>query len=58
VEKIALSYLGPIAALLCDEAFAASNEMEQVLRQLASNLATAEESGRFLAEARAALAGR
>jgi hypothetical protein len=58
VEKVALSYLGPIAALLCDEAFSHSNDMEQILQQIGSNLATPEEFQRFMQEARAALAGR
>lgn len=55
VEKLALNYFGPIAALLCDEAFSSSGDIEQVLAQLASNMPTHEESERFIAEARAAL---
>jgi hypothetical protein len=56
VEKIALNYFGPIASLLCDEAFIADNDMEQALVQLASNLPARDESQRFIAEARSALA--
>jgi hypothetical protein len=55
VEKVALNFFGPIATLLCDEAFSASNDIERVLRQIASNMPTSEEAERFLAEARAAL---
>lgn len=55
VEKLALNYFGPIASLLCDEAFSASGNIEQVLAQLASNMPTPEESDRFMAEARAAV---
>jgi hypothetical protein len=55
VEHVALTYLGPIATLLCDEAFSSSDDMEQVLRDIASNLATPEESQRFMDEARARL---
>lgn len=51
VEKLALNHFGPIAALLCDEAFSASGSIEQVLAQLASNMPTPEESERFLTEA-------
>lgn len=56
VEKIALNYFGPIASLLCDEAFAAAADEAQLLRQIASNLPGQDESRRFIAEARAALA--
>ncbi|WP_243042868.1 hypothetical protein [Dyella sedimenti] len=55
VSQVALSYLGPIAPLLCDEAFAAAGDIEQALAQIATNMATDEESRRFLAEARSAL---
>jgi hypothetical protein len=57
VEHVALSYLGPIAALLCDEAFAGSNDMDKVLETLASNLSSPEEIERFMKEARSALDG-
>ncbi|HTC26097.1 hypothetical protein [Dyella sp.] len=56
IEQVALSYLGPIAPLLCDEAFSASNNVELVLQHIAKNLSTAEESERFLQEVYAALA--
>jgi hypothetical protein len=55
VERVALNYLGPIAPLLCDEAFAEAGDVEGVLAQLAANMATEEEAGQFMAEARAAL---
>lgn len=55
VEHIALTYLGPIAVLLCDEAFAESDDLEQVLQNLSSNLSTPEEATRFVAEVRAKL---
>lgn len=58
VEKVALSHLGPIAGLLCDEAFSSSNDMDQILEQIGSNLSTPEEFQRFMAEARAALTGQ
>ena len=56
VEKITLTYLGPIATLICDEAFSSSDKLDQVLQQIGSNLSTPEESRRFVAEAKAALA--
>ena len=56
VEKVTLTYLGPIASLICDEAFAASDDLDKVLQQIGSNLATPEESRRFMQEVRAALA--
>jgi hypothetical protein len=55
VEHVALTYLGPIAALLCDEAFSGSDDMEQVLQNIAVNLSTPEEATRFMKEARLAL---
>ncbi len=56
VEKIALDYFGPIASLLCDEAFVADNTIDEALVQIASNLSTQGESQRFMAAARGALA--
>jgi hypothetical protein len=56
VEKMALNYFGPIAGLLCEEAFVPENDMEQALAQIASNLASPDESRRFMADARAGLA--
>lgn len=55
VEKLALHHLGPIAGLLCDEAFAGNRGIEQALGQIAANLPSAAEAQRFLAEARTAL---
>jgi hypothetical protein len=55
VEKIALNYFGPIASLLCDEAFSASSDIEQVLAQIATNLPTRDEAQRFVREASAAV---
>ncbi|WP_338338859.1 hypothetical protein [Xanthomonas euvesicatoria] len=56
LESVALNYLGPIAGMLCDEAWDASSDMEQVLSQLAANLATPQEAQKFMADARVALA--
>jgi hypothetical protein len=55
VEHVALTYLGPIATLLCDEAFSNSEDMERVLQDIASNLSTPEEGTRFMEEARSKL---
>lgn len=56
LEAVALNYLGPIACMLCDEAWDASSDIEQVLSQLAANLATPQEAQKFMADARVALA--
>ncbi|WDL52716.1 hypothetical protein [Xanthomonas campestris] len=56
LERVALNYLGPIAGMLCDEAWDASSDIEQVLSQLAANLATPQETQKFMADARVALA--
>ncbi|AYO95638.1 hypothetical protein P2C08_16940 [Xanthomonas perforans] len=56
LESVALNYLGPIAGMLCDEAWDASSDIEQVLSQLAANLATPQEAQKFMADARVALA--
>jgi len=56
VEAIALTYFGPIAGLLCEEAFGESRDIERILVQIASNLAERAEADRFLAEARKAIA--
>ncbi|MBB3814859.1 hypothetical protein FHY13_003230 [Xanthomonas arboricola] len=56
LEKVALNYLGPIAGMLCDEAWEASSDVEQVLSQLGANLATPQEAQKFMADARVALA--
>ncbi|MEA5125597.1 hypothetical protein [Xanthomonas floridensis] len=56
LEKVALNYLGPIAGMLCDEAWEASSDVEQVLSQLGANLATPQEAQKFMADARTALA--
>ncbi|MFA0922422.1 hypothetical protein [Xanthomonas fragariae] len=55
LEKVALNYLGPIAGMLCDEAWEASSDIEQVLNQLGANLSTPQETQRFMADARVAL---
>jgi hypothetical protein len=55
VEQIALTYLGPIAGLLCDEAFAGSNDLERAMQQIAANLPDPDEHGRFIADVRAAV---
>ncbi|MBO9769517.1 MULTISPECIES: hypothetical protein [Xanthomonas] len=56
LEAVALNYLGPIAGMLCDEAWDASGDIEQVLNQLAANLGTPQEAQKFMADARVALA--
>ncbi|MBB4131677.1 hypothetical protein [Xanthomonas sp. 3075] len=56
LEKVALNYLGPIAGMLCDEAWEASSDIEQVINQLGANLSTPQETQKFMAEARLALA--
>ena len=56
VEKVALTFFGPIAALLCDEAFGAARDVEHALQQIAVNLPDRSEADRFLAEARSAVA--
>ncbi|WP_115046498.1 hypothetical protein [Xanthomonas arboricola] len=56
LEKVALNYLGPIAGMLCDEAWDASSDIEQVLAQLGANLSTPQETQKFIADARVALA--
>lgn len=55
VEHVALTYLGPIASLLCDEAFSDSDDLEQVLQNLSANLSTPDEARRFVAEVRSKL---
>ncbi|MEA9769775.1 hypothetical protein [Xanthomonas campestris] len=56
LEKVALNYLGPIAGMLCDEAWDASSDIEQVLNQLGANLSTPQETQKFMTDARVALA--
>ncbi len=56
VEKIALDYFGPIASLLCDEAFVDENDIDQALVQIGSSLSYSDESQRFVDEAKVALA--
>ncbi|NIK44210.1 hypothetical protein [Xanthomonas arboricola] len=56
LEKVALNYLGPIAGMLCDEAWDISSDIEQVLNQLGANLSTPQETQKFMADARVALA--
>ncbi|MBE1162542.1 hypothetical protein [Dyella acidiphila] len=58
IEKVALGFLGPIAALICDEAFSSASDLEEVLQEIGKNLATPDEFKQFLAEARAALAAK
>ncbi|HEY9133188.1 MAG TPA: hypothetical protein VIM98_15650 [Dyella sp.] len=56
IERVALNYLGPIAGLICEEAFEASSDTEEVIELIGKNLASGEEILRFKKEARAALA--
>ncbi len=55
IERIALNYLGPIAALLCDEALGVPGSIDRALVQIASNLPARDQEDQFLAEARGAL---
>lgn len=55
IEKVTLDYLGPIASVLCDEAFEGGGNLERVLVQIASNLPNRDEEDRFLVEVRKAL---
>ena len=42
IETISFSFLGPIAGVICDSAFARSGDLKQVVDELAGNLAPAE----------------
>ena len=55
IEKVTLNYLGPIASVLCDEAFDGGGNLERVLVQIAANLPNRDEEDRFLIEVRGAL---
>jgi hypothetical protein len=57
IERVALSYLGPIAPLVCAEAWTAHSGIESVLAQIATNLIDQDEVRRFLADAHAAIKG-
>jgi hypothetical protein len=56
IEDVAMTYFGPIATLLCEEALSNSADTDQALRQIAANLTAQDEAERFVAEARASLA--
>ena len=56
VEKIALSYFGPIATLLCEEALANSKDVHEAVHQIAANLSGPDEARRFETEVLASLA--
>jgi hypothetical protein len=55
IERVALGYLGPIAGLLCGEAFENGKSMDVALRQIASNMSEPGEGDRFIAEVLAAM---
>ncbi|WCE03433.1 hypothetical protein [Pseudoxanthomonas sp. JBR18] len=55
IENIALQYFGPIAGMLCDEAFETPAPLASQLEQLASNLSSPDETKGFLQEVRAGL---
>jgi len=57
VREIALSYLGPIAEMVCAEAFANGNGLDDVIRHVASNLPSGAEGNRFASEVRQRLGG-
>lgn len=57
LEQVALSYLGPIAGMLCQEALeAAGGDPGKAIAQLAGQLYSQQEAQRFSEEARKALA--
>lgn len=57
LEQIALNYLGPIAGMLCQEAFdATGGDPQRAIVQLAGQLYSQQEAQRFSEEARKALA--
>jgi len=57
LEQVALNYLGPIAGLLCQEAFdAVGGDPQRAIAQLAGQLYSQQEAQRFSEEARKALA--
>jgi len=56
IERVALNYLGPIAGIICEEAFEASSDVEEILELIARNLISGDEILRFKKEVRAALA--
>lgn len=55
IEQVALNYLGPIAGMLCQEAFETRPDPKQVVAHLATYLDSAQESRRFIDEAHKAL---
>lgn len=55
IEQTALRYFGPIAGMLCDEVFDAPGDLQQQLGRLAANLASPDETRRFLKDVREAL---
>ncbi|MGH8079080.1 MAG: hypothetical protein ACREP7_00805 [Lysobacter sp.] len=55
IEQVALNYLGPIAVMLCDEAFEGFSTPQQVVAHLASHLNSQDEARRFAEDARQAL---
>jgi hypothetical protein len=55
IEQVALNYLGPIAAMLCEEAFETRSDPRQVVGHLATFLNSPQESRQFIDEAHKAL---
>lgn len=55
IEQVALNYLGPIAGMLCQEAFETHHDAKQVVAQLATYLNSPQESRRFTEDAHKAL---
>ncbi|MDR6990563.1 hypothetical protein [Luteimonas sp. 3794] len=56
IRDVALQHFGPIAGMLCDEAFDPPASLQATLEKLAGNAASPEEGQRFLRDVRAALA--
>ncbi|HEX7817064.1 hypothetical protein [Dyella sp.] len=55
IQEAALHYLGPIASIICDEAFESAVDIDGVIDIVAGNLGSADEGLRFRREVRAAL---
>ncbi|WP_046656455.1 hypothetical protein [Lysobacter capsici] len=55
IEQVAVNYLGPIAGMLCQEAFETRHDPRQVVAHLATYLNSPQESRRFVDDAHKAL---
>jgi len=57
IEQVAARYLGPIAALVCEDVLADCSSAEEALERIASHLVSLDEVQQFLNDARSALRG-